>query len=116
MKFVVSILLTALLSFAAGLYLDWWSIAITAFIVGLAIPQKPILSWLSAFLGLFLLWAVLAAWIDWQNQQILSRKIASILPLGGSGMALILISAFMGGLLAGFAGLTGCLARLRKRG
>ena len=56
MKFFVSLLLTALLSFAAGLYLPWWSIAIAAFIVAALIPQSAVKSFLTGFTALFLLW------------------------------------------------------------
>jgi hypothetical protein len=40
MKFIVSLLLTALLSFALCLFLPWWFIAVAAFLVALSIPQK----------------------------------------------------------------------------
>lgn len=113
MKFAVSLVLTALLSFAAGLYLGWWSLAIAAFVVALCIPQKPWQNWLAGFLGLFLLWGCLATWIDIRNLHILSGKVASIIPLGGSTLLLILITAFAGALVAGFAALTG--SYLRKK-
>ena len=60
MKFLVSIILTALLGFAAGLFLPWWGIALAAFVVALLIPQHGGLAWLSGFLGIFLLWGGLA--------------------------------------------------------
>ena len=37
MKFIVSILLTALLSFAIGFYMSWWSLALASFLVALFI-------------------------------------------------------------------------------
>ncbi len=111
MKFIISILVTSLLSFAAGLYLGWWSIALAAFIVALAIHQRPFRAWLSGFLGLFLLWGLLAWWIDVSNQHILSKKIAEVLPLGGSTFLLILVTAFFGAVVAGFAALTGSYLR-----
>ena len=55
MKFFVSLLLTALLSFAACLYLPWWSIALAAFLVAALVPQKPFRSFLAGFAALFLL-------------------------------------------------------------
>ena len=110
MKFIISVVLIALLSFAAGLYLPWWSLAIAAFAVALLIPLKPWLSWLSGFLGVFLLWGILAIWIDMKNQHILSQKMAQLLPVGGSMFLLILLTAFVGGLVAGCAALTGSYA------
>jgi hypothetical protein len=111
MKFIVSIILTALLSFAAGLYLGWWSLALAAFIVAACIPQKPWKAWLAGFLGLFLLWGILATLIDVKNQHILSQKMAQVFPLGGSYMVLILVTAFIAALVAGFAALTGSYVR-----
>ena len=52
MKFITSILLTALLSFVICLYMDWWSIAVAAFIVAICIHQKPLFSFLTGFIAL----------------------------------------------------------------
>jgi len=114
MKFLISLTLTAILGFALGLYLDWWSIAVAAFIVAIVVQQPPGKSWLAGFLGIFLLWAVLAWWIDMKNQGILSSRVAEILPVGGSAGLLILITAFIGALVAGFGALTGSYIRKAK--
>lgn len=111
MKFIISTILIALLSFAAGLYLGWWSLAVAAFGVALLIRLKPWQSWLSGFLGVFLLWGILAIWIDIKNQHILSQKIAQLLPVGGSVFLLVLLTALIGGIVAGCAALTGAYAR-----
>ncbi len=113
MKYIVSILLTALLGFVSGLYLPWWCIAFAAFVVSAIIRQKPFMSFLSGFLGVFLLWEILAWWIDAKNESILSQKIAQILPLGGSPVLLILLSSLVGALVGGCAGLAG--SYLQKR-
>ena len=102
-KYFISVLLTALLAFISGLYLPWWGIAIAAFIVGVLIPQKPFYSFLSGFIGVFLLWEILAWRIDSMNNGILSQKIAQILPLGGSTVLLILITSLVGALVGGLA-------------
>src|SRR5580693_10342708 len=103
MKFIVSLLLTALLGFVSGLYLPWWGIAFAALLVSIVIPQKPGMAFLSGFAGIFLLWGGLAWWIDSENDSILSQKIAQVLPLDGSVISLILVTAFVGALVAGFA-------------
>ncbi|HYE53215.1 MAG TPA: hypothetical protein VD996_00175 [Chitinophagaceae bacterium] len=115
MKFLVSILLIALLSFAVGLYLPWWSLALVAFVVAALIHQRAGKAFLAGFLALFLLWGIMAFVIDQQNQQILSVKVAKLLPLGGNSLLLILITAFVGGLVAGLAAMSGSFLRTVRR-
>ncbi len=109
MKFLLSLILTALLAYVSGLYFPWWSIAVVAFTIAIFVNQSPGKSFLGGFLSIFLLWAVLAFIIDHQNESILSKKIAQVLPLGGSTILLILITAFVGALVGGFAALSGSL-------
>ena len=114
MKFTVTIILIAVLAFAIGLYLPWWSIAIAAFIVAALIQQRPIISFLSGFIGIFLLWFVLAMIIDVRNQHILSKKLAQLLPLNGNTFLLVLITALVGALVGANAALTASF--LKKKG
>jgi hypothetical protein len=113
MKFFSSIILTAILAYALGLYttLPWWGFAITSFVVALSIHQTPFKSFLSGFLGLFLLWVVLATIIDINNEHILATKVAQILPLRGSYMAVIGLTGVLGGLVSGFASLAASYSR-----
>ncbi|PZR22375.1 MAG: hypothetical protein DI535_26345 [Citrobacter freundii] len=115
MKFISALLLTALLSFVLGLYLPWWSLAIVAFLVGVLIHQKAGRSFLAGFLALFLLWGFLALWIDIRNTHILSARVSELIGLGNSSMLLILITAFIGGLVAGFAAMSGSYFRSGKK-
>lgn len=111
MKFVTATLLTAFLSFISGLFLPWWGIAIIALLVGLLVKQVAGLSFLSGFLGVFLLWAALAWWIDIKNNSVLSERIANVLPLGGNSFLLIIVTGIVGGLVAGFAAMSGAYLR-----
>ena len=112
MKFFNSLLLTALLSFIAGIYISyWWFFAVVAFLVAALIHQKGYKAFLAGFLSLFILWFVLAFWMDLANEGVLSVKIASILPLDGSKWLLMIVTAFIGGLIAGFAALSGSYLR-----
>jgi hypothetical protein len=114
MRFIVSITITAILSFVGGLWLPWWSIAIAAFITAALIHQSPTQSFLSGFLALFILWGGLAWRIDLQNQGILSKKIAMILPLNGNSFLLIIVTAFVGALVAGLAAISGSFLRFGR--
>ena len=118
MKLIVSIFLTALLAFAVGLFeLPWWSFAITTFVVFVSIPQHPGKSFLAAFVTMFLLWGAIAFKIDLDNEHLLSKKVAGIMPLNGSYILLIFITAIIGGLVAGMSAITGSLLRssLKKK-
>lgn len=114
MKFITATILTVLLAFIAGIlsFSPWWGFAITSFLVAILVHQKGWKAFLSGFLGLFLLWAGLAWWIDMQNNSLLSSKIAAILPLGGNSVLLILATGFVGGLISGLAAITGSYLRV----
>lgn len=110
MKIITSIFLTSFLAFAIGLFtiLPWWAFVFTSFVVAMAIHQKPLLAFSSGFIGLFILWTVLAILKDTANEHILSTKVAHLLPLGGSYWLLILITGLIGGLVSGLAAIAGC--------
>jgi hypothetical protein len=115
MKFITATLLTALLSFISGLFLPWWCISIAALCVAAIIHQKAGKAFLAGLLGVFLLWAGLAWWMDMKNNGVLSHKVASILPLGGNSWALILVTGLVGGLVGGVAAITGSFLRSSSR-
>jgi hypothetical protein len=111
MKFILSILLTALLALAFGFYLPWWSIALASFVIAVIIYQRPLFSFLTGFAGLGLLWLILIFSINSSNHGILAPKISAIMGFGnGSGM-LIVISCLAGAIVGGLAALTGSLLR-----
>lgn len=113
-KFLVSTLLIALLSFVGGLFFPWWTIALAAFVVSALIPLKPLHAFFTGFLAIFLLWGIMALVIDQMNESILSSKIAAILPLGGSVYALIFVTAFIGALAGGGGAITGAFLKGAK--
>jgi len=117
MKFITAIILTALTGFIAGIlsFSPWWGFAITTFLVAVLVHQKAGKAFLSGFLGIFLLWAGLAWWMDMKNNGILSHKIAQILPLNGNTLLLILITGLVGGLVAGFAAMSGSFLRASSK-
>ena len=114
MKFIISIILIALLSFAACLYFPWWSIAIVAFVVAVLIPQGAGLSFLTGFLSLFLLWGILSFWISSSNEHILAHKVSMIILNIDNPYLLMFVTALIGGVVAGFAAITGSFLRKKK--
>lgn len=115
MKFYISIILTALLSLAFGMYMPWWSIALAAFIVAVLIPQAPRRAFLTGFIALFLLWGILALYIDAQNEHILSQRVAELIIKSKSSFVMILLTALIGALVGGFAALSGSYLRSQDK-
>jgi len=111
MKFIISILLTVLLSFCACLFLPWWSIAIVACMVAAIIPQTPLVSFFTGFIALFLLWGILCFWISTSNDHILAHRVSLLLFKIDNPFLLIISSAFIGAIIAGMAALTGSYIR-----
>jgi hypothetical protein len=114
MKFTVSLIVTAILSFAACLFLPWWAIAIAAFVVAVAIPQKPLKAFAAAALALFLLWGGLSFFISSSNGHILAHKISKLIISMDNPILLIVVTALIGSLVAGFAALAGSYLRQPK--
>lgn len=114
MKFFISILLTALLSFAACLYFPWWCIAIAAFTVAVLLPQTPGRSFLSGFLAIFFLWGGLCLFISFKNHHIFTHKISLLIIKIDNPILIILLTTLIGAVVAGFSALTAAYLR-RKR-
>ena len=112
MKIIVAAILTILLAFAFGIYLPWWSLAIAAFIVYALVPVKPGWAFISAFLGAFLLWGGMAWVISANNDHILAHRISQVILKKDDPLTLTLVTALIGAIVAGFAGLSGRLLRM----
>lgn len=115
MKFITSIILTAALSFAACLFLPWWSIAIAAFIVAVIIKQSAAKSFLSGFTALFLLWGGLSFYISSVNSHLLAQKIALVLLKTNSMWILVFATALIGAITAGMGALSGSFLQSSKK-
>lgn len=114
MKFFISLLLIAVLSFVACLYFPWWSIALIAFVVVAFIPQKPAAAFLCGFAAIFLFWAALSFFISSNNDHVLAHKVSLLILKMDNPFLLIFATAVIGGLVAGFAGLTASFIRHRE--
>ena len=111
MKFLASFVLIALFSLAAGIYLPWWSIAIVAFVVALIIYQRPLPSFIAGFAAVSVLWSILSFGISSNNDHILAHKMSQVILKGDHPFLLVLITALIGALVAGFAALSGSFLR-----
>ena len=111
MKFIASLLLTALLSYALCLFLPWWSVAIAAFIVALAIHQKGWKAFVAGLLAVFLLWVGLSFTISTANNDVMAHKVSVLFIKQDNVNLLFLLTGLLGGIVAAFGALTGSLAR-----
>ena len=117
MKFITAIRLTAITGFIAGIlsFSPWWGFAITSLLVAVLVHQKGGTAFLSGFLGICLLWAGRAGRMEMKDTGVISQKIAQILPLNGNSLLLILITWVVGGLVAGFAAMSGSYLRASSK-
>ena len=109
-NFLISVTLIATASAALQMFMPWWIIVVVAFLASYFLKQNAMAAFGSGFLGVFLLWVLCAFLLSAANDNLLATKVAMLLPLKGSVKALLLVSGLVGGLVAGFAALTGSLA------
>ena len=114
MRSIIVVLLIAFLSFAACLFFPWWSIAIVAFVVVLLIPIHPGKAFAAGFFALFLLWGGLSYWISNNNHDVLAHKMSVLVLKQDNPLFLVLATACIGALVAGFGALTGSVIRYRS--
>lgn len=105
MKFLIKIALIAILAATLQTFLPWWSMAIAAFAVSLLLFTRGASAFFAGFIAIFLLWSLKSYFIDVANQQLLSLKIAELFSV--TPFLLIIITGTIGGIVGGFASLTG---------
>ena len=70
-----------LFAYLGGLIFPWWIISIVCFIVVFVNGGSVAQNFLAGFLAIFILWFVHTAIIDFQNDSILSTRIAKLFTL-----------------------------------
>lgn len=103
-------LVILILSFLCSYFLHWWIIAVIAFLAAFFINKKPGISFLSGFAAVFVAWAILALLKSIPNDNILAERVAKLFQLP-NWMLLLLVTAFIGGLVGGMAALSGALVK-----
>ena len=109
-NFLVSIAAIIFLSTIFQQFLPWYFIAIVAFVVGYLIKQSALTAFVAGFVAIFLLWVTYAAVLSHANNDLLAHKVATLIPLKGNVSLLLLVTGTIGGLVSGFAALSGRLA------
>ncbi len=123
--FIIKVITIAVLSFLLTLFLPWYTPFIVCFITGLILSNKPGNNFLAGLLGVGLFWLGAALYLDISNAHLLSGKVANLfsesLKTEITGAVLLMITAFLGGLLGGLSSMAGAMlmddgsrGRLRK--
>lgn len=95
----------------AQLFLPWWSIVPVALVLAFGVGRTGGKAFLAGFFGVGLGWAALAGYLNALNEGTLAHRVAQLLPLGGVGVFVVLVTAAVGGLVGGLAALSGCWLR-----
>lgn len=103
MRFLLQILVITILASMLELFLPWWSIAIAAALGGYFFTTR--LNFLAGFISIAFLWALTSLIIDLSSGSDLTERVATIFSL--TRPLLILVTALIGALVAGFAAMAG---------
>jgi len=106
MKFIIQLIATIVVSYILQSFLPWWTMAVGAFTVAYLVGNKGLPSFIAGFLAIAVLWIGMAYYIDFVTDAVLSGKINQLLPIN-----VFVASMIVGGLVGGFASLTGSLIR-----
>jgi hypothetical protein len=112
MKFILQLLAIALLAYILELFLPWYSIALAAFAIGFLLKSRA--NFMAGFLAIGLVWFIAAWLMDRASSSDLADRVALIFPVKQKSL-LFLVTALIGGLVGGFAALTGSLLKNDRR-
>ncbi|HEY9561307.1 MAG TPA: hypothetical protein VIR29_11035 [Anseongella sp.] len=93
------------------LWLPWWVIMLVPFAGCIWLAPTAARAFNLSFLAIFLIWLCASLLIHFRSGGLLTERVSDLLH-AGSSVVLILITAFTGGLAAGFAGWAGYEMRL----
>lgn len=103
-------LIIFILCFIAGFILPWWIIALIAFLAAFFSGRTPVKSFGAGFLAVATAWVILALIKSIPNENVLAGRVATLFHLPG-WLWLVFVTAIIGGLAGGLAGLSGALFR-----
>ncbi|MFN3839772.1 MAG: hypothetical protein ACK4RF_03600 [Cyclobacteriaceae bacterium] len=112
MKFIVQMVVIAVLGWLLTLFLPWWSVAVAGFAGGYAAKSKA--NFTAGFFAIAILWLLHALLIEMNASAPLTEKVAALLMVKSKTL-LFAVTSVIGGLVGGFSTLTGSLLRPGKR-
>lgn len=111
---ILLFLLILITTFLIGLLFPWWALIAAVFLLTFWLSKTTKSAFLIPFFAVFLLWMILSIYYSNQNEHILSRRVAELFGLGDSPfnwLWIVLLSPLPGAITAGFAGVSGNLAK-----
>jgi hypothetical protein len=112
MRFILQLVLIFVLAYVLELFFPWYVIAIAASIMGYTVRSRA--NFLAGFLAIALLWTFKAWMIDSEASAALTERVARIFSLENKYL-LFVLTACLGGLVGGFAALSGAYLRPAKK-
>lgn len=106
MVFILRLVLIAISCFGLGYIMPWWSIVVCAFSISFFLPGNSFNAFLSGFLGIGLVWMVMAWKFDMESGSNMSRKIIDLFPIDDH-ILLIVVTGLIGAIVGGFSAVTG---------
>ncbi|MDP3468881.1 MAG: hypothetical protein Q8S11_11140 [Daejeonella sp.] len=104
------VLIIAIVSLILQLFLPWWIISPIAFGLSFLMAKSGKQAFGSAFLAILLLWIGMGLIHTLPNENILANRVGSMLNLPDTSLKwiiVLLLTGIIGGLAAGFSGLSG---------
>ena len=105
-RFILQLALVALFSYISQWLMPWWGVMVGAGLATAVVYNKATSSFFAGFLGVGILWFIVAFTFNSANDSILSTRVAELFKLS-SGLQLVLVTALLGAIIGGLSGLTG---------
>ncbi|MBI1286357.1 MAG: hypothetical protein GC178_02155 [Flavobacteriales bacterium] len=107
MNLLIRVILIAGLSALTQTYFPWWTAVLVALAVETALGKGDSTAFFSGFYGVAIPWMALSLFIDVKSDSILTMQILELFKLPTFGIVMVIITGFLGGLVAGVASMTG---------
>jgi len=106
MIFIFRLICIAVLSYLSAMVMPWWSAMLSSALIAFLLPGNNLNAFLSGFLGVGLIWLLMAWKIDTETGSILSEKMVTLFPIDDKNI-LIIITGTIGGLAGALGAFTG---------
>jgi hypothetical protein len=107
MNIILIVVLTAICQYFG----PWWTVALAPFLIVIWRPSNTsFAAFLTGFTAVALLWLAYGLYLHTSSEGAMSNRIAQIFSLP-NGILLLIVTALVGGLVGGFASLSGYFVR-----